>query len=616
MSQRAASGRFVLAALGLATLAGIGALAAGPAAAEPSHALAMHGDLKYGPDFKHFDYVNPDAPIGGSVTLGAIGGFDSFNPFIVKGEPAAGIGQVYDTLMTSSLDEPFSEYGQLAETVETPDDRSWVEFTLRPEARWHDGEPITVEDVIWTFNTLVENGQPFYRFYYGNVSKVEKTGDRSVRFSFKEGVNRELPLILGQLTVLPKHWWESREFDATSLEPPLGSGPYRVKDFEAGRYVTYERVEDYWGADLSVNKGHNNYDTIRYDYYRDSNIAIEAFKGGEFDFRMENSSKHWATAYDSPELDEGLIVKAEVHHERPSGMQGFAYNIRRELFKDPRVRRALAYAFDFEWSNKTLFYGQYSHTRSYFENSEMAATGLPSEAELELLEPLRDQLPPEVFTTEYNPPTSDGSGNIRGNLREAVTILRETGWGIKDGKLTHTETGRVMAFELLLVSPLFERIALPFAKNLERIGIDMSVRIVDQSQYIERLNSFDFDMIVSSWGQSLSPGNEQRDFWGSEAADRQGSRNVVGIKDPAIDSLIETLIAAPTREALVTACRALDRVLQWHHFVIPQFHAPYDRLVYWNRFGRPETVPMQGTSFSTWWVDPDKAARIRAERGK
>ncbi len=580
----------------------------------PAHGLAMHGDLKYGPDVKNFDYVNPDAPKGGAIRLSAIGGFDSLNPFIIKGNAASGASFIYDTLMTSSADEAFSEYGQLAKTVRTPKDRSWVEFTLRDEARWHDGKEITADDVIFSYETLVAKGAPFYRFYYGSVERAVKIGPKTVRFDFKPGENRELPLILGQLTVLPKHYWETRAFDSTTLEPPLGSGAYKIKRVEANRSIVLERVPDYWGKDLPVNKGLNNFDTIEFEYYRDAQVAIEAFTGGRFDFRRENSSKAWATSYKVPAVEKGHIKLEQFDHDRPAGMQGFGFNIRRDIFKDPQVREALGYAFDFEWSNKNLFYGQYTRTRSYFENSELAATGLPSPEELALLEPFRGSIPDDVFTKEYNPPKSDGSGNIRSNLRTASKLLRDAGWIIKDGVRVHEKTGARLEFEILLSSPLFERVVLPFAKNLEKLGVIARARTVETAQYRRRLDTFDYDMIVASWGQSMSPGNEQRDFWGSNAADQQGSRNVIGIKNPAIDALVEKLIAASDRKALITACRALDRVLQWSHFVIPHFHAGYDRIAYWDKFGQPAITPSSGTQFLSWWVDPVKAEKIDAIR--
>jgi microcin C transport system substrate-binding protein len=572
------------------------------------HGIAMHGDLKYPAGFRNFAYVNPMAPKGGTVRLDAIGSYDSFNGFIIKGQPAILLGLIYDSLMTASLDEPFSEYCLLCETVEMPRDRSWVAFTLRANAKWHDGQPVTVEDVIWTFNTLREKGDPFYRFYYANVTKVQKTGERSVKFTFQRSENRELPLIIGQLPVLPKHYWEDRDFEATTLEPPLGSGPYRIETFEPGRSITYARVPDYWGARIPVNVGLNNFDTIRYDYYRDSTVAIEAFKSGAIDYRAENSSRHWATSYNVPAVRDGRIKKETLPHGRSAGMQGFAFNLRRPIFEDRMVRKALAHAFDFEWSNKTLFYGQYTRTRSFFQNSELAATGVPQGREREILAKFGRKLPREVLTTEYNPPATDGSGNNRAQLREALEILRGAGWDIDEEsrKLIHKKSKQEMKFEVLLVSPLFERVVLPMKKNLARLGIDITVRTVDTAQYQERLNNFDFDMIVMTWGQSLSPGNEQRNFWGSDAADRPGSRNFTGIKDPVVDDLIEMVIAAPTRQELVHRTRALDRVLQWQHIVIPQLHIPYDRVLYWSKFSRPEIIPTRGASLFTWWIDPEK----------
>lgn len=589
--------------------------AAQGAEAQKSHGIAMHGDLKYPANFRNFAYVNPAAPKGGEVRLSTTGSYDSFNGFIIKGQPAIALGLIYDTLMTNSLDEPFSEYCLLCETVEVPADRSWVTFTLRADAKWHDGQPITVEDVIWTFNTLREKGEPFYRYYYSSVDNVKKTGDRSVKFSFKRGENRELPLIIGQLAVLPKHYWENRDFAATTLEPPLGSGPYKIDAFEAGRSITYSRVPDYWGARFAVNLGSNNFDKVRYDYYRDSTVAIEAFKSGAADYRNENSSRHWATSYDIPAVRDGRLKKEQIPHKRSAGMQGFVFNMRRDIFMDPKVRQALAYGFDFEWSNKTLFYGLYTRTSSFFQNSDLAATGLPRGREREILSKFKSRLPAEIFTKAYHPPATDGSGQNRKQLQQALTLLRQAGWDIDEEtrKLTHTKTGEVMEFEVLLVSPLFERVVLPFKKNLARLGIEVSVRTVDSAQYQQRVENFDYDMIVHSWGQSLSPGNEQRGFWGSEAANREGTQNFSGIKDPVIDKLIEMVVAAPTRAELVQRTRALDRVLQWSHIVIPHFHTPYDRILSWDKFSRPSVIPDRGTSLFTWWIDPVKEKKLEAK---
>jgi microcin C transport system substrate-binding protein len=579
---------------------------------EPAHGISMYGELRYPPDFQHFDYVNPDAPKGGLMRFGvAEATFDSFNPWIIKGNPAD-VGPVFDTLMVGSADEPFSEYGLLAKTVQTPADRSWVAFELRPEARWHDGQPVTADDVVWSFETLLAKGMPSYRFYYQSVAKVEKTGPLGVRFTFKPGTNRELPLILGQLPVLPKHWWASRNFEETSLEPPLGSGPYKVGKFEANRFVELERVPDYWGKDLPVNRGRNNFDVLHSDYYRDATVALEAFKGGHYDFRFENSAKDWSTGYDVPEVKDGRIVKESAPNQRPVGMQGFVMNLRRSLFSDRRVREALDLAFDFEWANKTLFYGQYTRTKSYFENSELASSGLPSADELAVLEPLRDKLPPEVFDHEYVSPKTDGSGDNRDNLRRAAELLQQAGWTAQNGKLV--KDGKPFQFEFLVNSPLYERIALPYSKTLEKLGIAASVRTVDASQYRRRTDSFDYDMILSSFGESDSPGNEQRDYWGSEAAGRDGSRNAIGLKDPAIDALVGLLIASPDRKTLVTRTRALDRALLWGHYLVPNWYIGADRIAYWDKFGRPAVIPKNGVlvQLDAWWIDPAKAARFES----
>ena len=601
---------------GTALFLSLATLIVSSAAAQPSHGIAMHGDLKYSAKFKHFEYVNPNAPKGGEVKRAATGGFDTFNPYVIKGRTAAGIGHLFETLMTSSADEAFSEYGLLAETVETPKDRSWVEFTLRMNARWHDGKPITVDDVIWTFKMLKTKGRPFFRYYYADVQNPVQTGERKVRFNFSGGVNRELPLIVGQLPVLPKHYWEVRDFEATTLEPPLGSGPYRIKDFEPNRHIIYERVPDYWGKNNPTQVGYHNFNQIRYDYYRDSTVAVEAFKSGAFDYRRENASKVWATAYETPAKRDGMLVMKTFEHNRPAGMQGFVMNQRRLKFADSRVRQALAYAFDFEWSNKALFYGQYVRTRSYFDNSELASAGVADGEVLAILEKYRGRIPDEVFTKVYEPPKTDGSGNIRRNLRTALTLLKQAGWAVepKTKKLTKAKTGETMSFEILLVSPLFERIVLPYIRNLKRLGIEARVRTVESAQYKERLDNFDFDMIVTGWGQSASPGNEQRSYWGTEAATRKASRNLSGIKDPVLDELIELIISAPDRKSLVTRVQALDAVLQWQHLVVPHWHIPYDRLVFWNRFGQPIKTPDQGTQFMAWWIDPAKDAKLAQYR--
>lgn len=583
------------------------------------HGLAMHGGLKYKAGFRSFDYVNPAAPKGGEIRLGAQGSYDSFNGFIIKGTAGIALGLTYDTLMVSSDDEPFSMYCLLCQSVEMPSDRSWVAFTLRADARWHDGKPVTVGDVIWTFETLKSKGAPFYRFYYGNVSKVKKTGPRTVRFSFSKGKNRELPLILGQLPVLPKHYWQGRDFGSTTLEPPLGSGPYRIESFEPGRSITYQRVANYWGARHPVMVGQYNYDRIRYDYYRDTTVMVEAVKGGAIDYRYELSSRHWATSYDVAAVTDGRLVKERLSHGRSAGMQAFIFNTRRPIFRDRQVRRALAYAYDFEWTNKTLQFSQFKRSRSFFENSELAATGLPQGRERDILNRFSSRLPRELFSTEYQPPSTDGTGNNRPQLRKALDILRSAGWDInkETRKLTHKRSGREMKFELLLADPKMERIVLPVKNNLARLGIEMSVRTVDSSQYIERRRKFDFDMIIGSWGQSLSPGNEQREFWSSKAANQEGSRNLAGLENSTVDQLIEMVIAAPNRAELVYRTRALDRVLQWQYIVIPHFYVPFDQMIFWNRFSRPKTVPLMGANVMTWWIDPAKEQALRTTgRGK
>ena len=579
-----------------------------------AHAIAMHGTPKYGADFEHFEYTNPGAPKGGRVVFSAFGSYDSLHPFILKGQSAAGVGNLFESLTTSSSDEAFTRYGLLAESIEWPEDRSWVAYTLRPEARWQDGQPVTVEDVIWSLETLKSQGHPGFRQYFANVVGAEKTAPRTVRFSFSGPTNRELPLIIGELPILPKHYWQDRDFQATTLEAPLGSGPYRVKAVDPGRSITYELDPNYWGKDLPVNRGKNNYGIMHYEYYRDRGVQREAFKAGKIDFFSENVAKEWATAYDLATVNNGVINKRLIPHENPQGMQAFVFNTRRDIFKDRQVRAALAYAFDFEWTNQNLFYGAYTRTKSYFSNSELASSDLPGGVELAILEPYRDQLPPEVFTEAYEPPMTDGSGNLRGNLRTALRLLKGAGWDIQDGALTHGDSGLVMQFEIMLMSPDFERVVLPFTKNLERLGIVADVRTVDTAQYQQRMDSFDFDVVVGSWGQSLSPGNEQRNYWHSQAADIPGSRNTAGIQEPVVDELIELVISAPDRESLITRTRALDRVLLWSHYVVPHWHLAAYRVLYWDKFGTPEIMPKYDLGVQYWWVEPDLDASLAGRR--
>ncbi|WP_305857280.1 extracellular solute-binding protein [Balneatrix alpica] len=571
-----------------------------------THALAMHGQPKYGADFSHFDYVNPDAPQGGTLRQASIGTFDSLNPFIGKGVSAAGSGLLYDTLAVHAYDEPFTMYGLVAKDIILANDRSWIEFRIHPDARFQDGHPISAEDVAYTFKLLTEQGNPFYQAYYHDVGQVEVLDSQRIRFQLTNPENLELPLILTQLPVLPKHYWQDRDFQTTSLEPPLGSGPYKVEKVDAGRSISYVKVADYWAKNHPAVKGHYNFERMQYDYYRDEDVAVEAFKAGEFDLRIESSAKRWATGYQSPALEQGKIKLLTLEDHSPAGMQGFVYNIRRSQFSDPRVRQALAYAFDFEWSNTNLFYSSYQRTNSYFANSELAATGLPSQAELALLEPLREQVPAEVFSQVYQAPTSDGSGNIRNNLRQALSLLKEAGWTMEQGKLVNQASKAPFQFEILLYSPAMERVATPFVRNLERLGIQVSLRMVDVTQYVNRLRSFDFDMVVATFPQSNSPGNEQREFWHSSKADQADSRNLIGIKNPAVDTLIEHIINAKDREALVAACRALDRVLLWNHYVIPQFNAGIFRIATWDKFGHPDPLPEYAPSplLETWWQQP------------
>jgi microcin C transport system substrate-binding protein len=582
-----------------------------------SHGLSLFGDLKYGADFGHFDYVNPDAPKGGTVRYSAIGTFDNLNPFILKGNAAAPGIAFFDTLMARADDEPASAYGLVAESVEVPADRTWVQYNLRKEARFQDGSPITAEDVIWTFETLKEKGHPRYRLYYADVVKAEKVGDRSVKFTFRNGNNRELPQIVGEMPVLSKASWAKRDdFAKTTLEPVLGSGPYKLDSFDVGRTITYRRVADYWGRDLPVNRGRNNFDVIRYDYYRDTTVALEAFKAGDYDIRFENSSKNWATGYDSPALRDGLFKKEEIPNKVPTGMQGFGFNTRRAIFADPRVRQALGYLFDFEWTNKNLFYGAYTRTESYFSNSELASSGLPSADELKILDKYKGQIPDEVFTKPYVAPKTDGSGNLRDNMREALRLLKEAGWSVKGEKLVNDKTGDPFTFEFLLVQPEFERIVLPFVQNLKRIGITANVRNIDPAQYENRMKSFDYDMAVVGIGESLSPGNEQRDFWSSAAADEHGSQNYMGVKNKAVDDLVDLIINAPDRTSLVTRVHALDRILLNSYYVVPNWHITYFRVAAWDKFQRPKISPLYALALDAWWLDPQREQTVEAKKAQ
>jgi microcin C transport system substrate-binding protein len=585
-----------------------------PASAQPApalpdgqwiHAVTQMGSPKYGPDFTHFDYANPKAPAGGLVRLGAQGGFDNFNIVVsgLKGDIEGGVQQIYDTLMTESSDEPFSSYGLLAEAVRLAPDLGSVSYRLRQGAKWHDGKPITPEDVTWSFDVLKANS-PFYSAYYHTVAKAEVTGEREVTFTFTEKGNRELPQVIGQLRVLPKHWWEGqdaqgrqRKVTETMLEIPLGSGPY-------------------WGKDLPVNAGRNNFGTVRYEYFRDGTVLVEALKGDLYDFRVENIARNWATAYDDfPAVKEGRLIK-EAFPDRGTGiMQAFVFNTRKDKFKDQRVRRAFNLAMNYEEMNKALFYGLYKRINSYFFGSELASSGLPEGREREVLESVKDKLPPSVFTAPYTNPVNDTPEAVRANLREAVRLLREAGYELKGGQMVD-KSGTPLTVEFLEFQNTFERVILPFSAQLKLIGIGATLRVIDQAQYQNRMRNFDFDITTTSWGESLSPGNEQREYWGSAAADKPGSRNLIGIKDPGIDALIEKVIFAPDREGVIAATRALDRVLLAHDFVVPQWASDRQRTLRWNRFSHPEILPLYANSGfpTTWWYDEALAAKTGAPR--
>lgn len=585
------------------------------------HGLSLFGDIKYPAGFKHFDYVNPNAPKGGAVRQIAIGSYDNFNVVVsgVKGSLAGPVFLIYETLTVPALDEVSTEYGLLAESVSYPADYSSVTYRLRPTAKWHDGKPVTPEDVIFSLQAFTKN-HPQFGAYYRHVTKAEKTGDHEVTFTFDSTGNRELPQIVGQLRVLPKHYWEGsdaagrkRDIAATTLEPPLGSGAYRIKDFVAGRTIVLERVKDHWGKDLNVNIGRDNFDELRYEYFRDSTVAIEAFKGDVVDWRTENSAKDWATAYDFAAVHEKRVVLEEFPIRSSGGMQAFAFNTRRDKFKDANVRRAFNFGLDFEDLNQAMFFGQYKRIASYFEGMpDLSSSGLPQGQELDILQTVKDKVPAEVFTTPYTNPVGGGSEATRANLREAWRLFKLGGYEVRDRKLVNVKTGEQMTVEFLLASPTFERLVLRYKPSLERMGIAVSVRTIDPAQYENRMRSWDYDIIVDSWGQSLSPGNEQRGFWGAKAADEPGSQNSVGIKNPAVDALIERVIFAKDRAELVAATKALDRVLLWNFYVVPQWTYGKVRTARWDRYGRPDELPKYGASaFPTiWWWDEAKAARL------
>ena len=602
--RRPAAG-FLFAVAALAALAAFALGGAQPMAA-PVHGIAMHGTPKYAPDFAHLDYANPDAPKGGTLRRAVTGTFDNLNPFIIKGVAAPGRHHFFESLLKRTWDEPFSLYGLIAESIDVPDDRSSVTFTLRREARFHDGSPITVDDVIFSWETLKEQGRPNHRLYYNKVRKIERPDARTVRFHFDtETPDRELPLILGLMPIISKAYYTSVTFEETTLTPPLGSGPYVIESVDAGRGIVYRRDPDYWGRDLPINRGQHNFDRIGYDYYRDDEVMMEAFRAGEYDLRLERSATRWATGYDFPAVEDGRVRLEQLPHGRPSGMFALVYNTRRPMFAARAVRYALSHAFDFEWVNKALLQGAYVRTHSIFDNSELGARGLPEGGELALLAPHRDALPPELFDTAYHAPAVEGG--LRANLAHARRLLEQAGWRIQDGALVRASDGLPMTFEILLVNPGNEKIGLAFARNLKRLGVEAKIRTVDTAQYQYRRNTYDFDMIIYRWGMSLSPGNEQAFYWGADAADEEGTRNYPGIKDPVVDDLIARMTEARSREDFVDVVRAMDRVLMWGHYLIPLYHLNDDRYAYWDKLGRPEFIPVYGAVLDTWWIDPGKA---------
>jgi microcin C transport system substrate-binding protein len=615
------SALFALAARRIPFPAWAGAAMAQEQATKPSwrHGVSLFGDLKYPPGFRQFDYVNANAPKGGTARQIAIGTYDNFNSVVsgVKGAIASSVALIYDTLMTPALDEVSTEYGLIAEAVSYPDDFSSATYRLRAEAKWHDGKPITPEDVIFSFAAFKEHS-PQFSAYYRHVTKLEKTADREIIFIFDGPGNRELPQIVGQMTVLPEHWWKGsdangnkRNIGATTLEPPLGSSAYQIKDFSPGRTIVYERVKDYWGANLNVNVGRENFDELRYEYFRDTTVALEAFKGDAVDWRTENSAKNWATAYDFPAVKDGRVILEEFPIRNVGTMQAFVFNIRRAQFKDPRVRRAFNLAFDFEEMNKQIFFGQYKRIASYFEGTELAARGLPEGRELEILQKVRDKVPPEVFTTAYSNPVGGNPEAVRQNLRQAVRLLKEAGYEVRNDQLVNGKTGEPYTVEFLAEDPNFERVFLFYKPSLDRLGIGVTVRTVDEAQYENRLRGWDFDIITNTWQESLSPGNEQRGSWGSQAADQPGSANLIGIKNPAVDAMIDEVIFAKSHADLVAATKALDRVLLWNHYVVPQWTYGKQRTARWDRFAHPDPLPQYGASAfpSVWWWDAQKAAK-------
>lgn len=582
----------------------------------PTYGRDLYNQLKYPPDFKHFDYVNPEAPKGGTLRLSAIGTYDSLNPFIIKGTAAAGMqllhpSYLFATLLDHSRDEPNSAYGYIAESITVSEDKRVISFKIRASAKFHDESPITARDVVFTFNTLVKHGNPLYRNYYRDIEKVVARTSDTVDFYNSKPDNNELPIILGELPILSEKYFESHEFNKSGLTPILGSGPYKIKEFDAGKSITYERVKDWWGEKIPVNVGEYNFDEIKITYFLDQTVALEAFKAGEIDLRLESSAKTWKNEYNTPALKRGDIIKLELRHEQTQGMQGFIFNLRRQLFQDIRVRKALAYALDFEWSNQHLFYSQYVRSNSYFNNSDLGSRALPEGEELEILNRFRSELPEDLFTKPFLMPVHSGKVTIRNSLQQAREWLKAAGWEIKEGVLRNNNTNEPFQIEILIALPDYARIFNPYIQNLKKLGIEAKLRVADSSQYLERVENYDFDMILGGFAQSESPGNEQADFWGSKAADLKGSQNTAGIKNSVVDALVDLIKDADDRQTLVSATRALDRVLLWNFYVVPGYYRNFYPLAYWNRFGLPQVMPKYGFDLDAWWIDAQKDAKIK-----
>lgn len=605
---------------GFAALLALGGIATAPvtAAAQPRHGLSAFGDLKYPAGFRHFNYVNPDAPKGGELRRWGLNGFDNLNPLILKGVMAGNLLQVYQPLMVRGLDEPDAVYAGLARTAEVAPDRAWVAFEIDPRARWHDGSPVTATDVVFTFEAVQRDGHPVYQLVLRDVESITAESDRRVVFRFRDTESRrDLPLTVAQIPIMSKAWFAGRNFADPTIEPPLASGPYRIARVDAGRSITFERVKDWWAKDLPSYRGQYNFDWIRDDYYRDRDIAAEAFFAGEYDYRQEITARLWATGYHGKSaFDDGRIRREVLQDQTPSGVQAWFLNSRRPHLADRRVREAINLAYDFEWANKTLFYSLYKRTRSMFENSDLAATGLPGPDELALLEPFRGRIPPEVFTTEYQPPKTDGSGNNRANLKRAQALLLEAGWKIENGKLADAD-GNPLHLEFLMYEPSFQRFINPFARNLERIGISVSMRMVDISAFENRMRAFDYDIMSRRFQQPLTPGIEQRNYWTSGSAGTVGSFNFSGVRDPVVDDLVEHIVSAKSRTELRAATRALDRVLMWGWYVVPHWYSGTIKLAHWDRFGRPPAKPVYELGLDeTWWVDAarDRALNLQRQR--